>query len=90
MALVERDADPIFFTPNDVAGPLDLIACYKKREAVRNEQRGDYFERSTGSEMFRTVQSIPPPPNSIVPAFNMRRRGAIRCSSMGSYTQGVG
>jgi hypothetical protein len=52
MALVERDADPIFFTPNDVAGPLDLVACYKKREAVRNEQRGDYFERCTG---FRDV-----------------------------------
>ena len=51
-ALVERDADPIFFAPNYVAGPLDLIACYKKREAVRNEQRGDYFERSTG---FRDV-----------------------------------
>jgi len=32
--------------------------------------------------MFRTVQSIPPPPNSIVPAFNIRRRGALRCSFM--------
>jgi hypothetical protein len=34
------------------------------------------------SERFLTVQSIPPPPNSIVPAFNMRRRWATRCSSM--------
>jgi hypothetical protein len=30
------------------------------------------------------VQSMPPPPNSIVAAFNIRRRGAIRVSSMTS------
>jgi len=32
--------------------------------------------------MLRTVQSIPPPPNSIVPALKMRRRGSERRSSM--------
>ena len=36
------------------------------------------------SEILRTVQSIPPPPNSIVPAFKVRWRGAIRGSSMPS------
>jgi hypothetical protein len=45
--LIESDAYPFFFTPNDMASPLELIAPYKKREAVRDEQRGGYFERST-------------------------------------------
>jgi hypothetical protein len=36
------------------------------------------------SETLRTVQSIPPPPNSIVPAFKVRCRAAIRVSSMTS------
>ena len=34
------------------------------------------------AETLRTVQSIPPPPNEIVPAFSTRRRGATRCSPM--------
>jgi len=36
------------------------------------------------SEMLRTVQSIPAPPNDIVPAFSIRCLGAIRCSFIGS------
>jgi hypothetical protein len=32
--------------------------------------------------VLRTVQSIAPPPNSIVPAFSKRCRGALRCSLM--------
>jgi hypothetical protein len=36
------------------------------------------------AEILRTVQSIAPPPNSIVPAFNMRCLAAIRCSSIES------
>jgi hypothetical protein len=48
VALVERDAYTFFFAPNDMASPLELIARYKKREAVRDGQRGGYFERSTG------------------------------------------
>ena len=52
LALVERDADAFFFTPNDMATPLELIARYKKRETVRDKQGGGYFERSAG---FRDV-----------------------------------
>src|ERR1700722_2022195 len=33
-------------------------------------------------EMLRTVQAIVVAPNPIVPAFNTRLRGAVRCSSM--------
>ena len=42
------------------------------------------------SEMFLTVQSIAPPPNAIDPALSIRRRGAIRCSSIPrKYTHGL-
>jgi hypothetical protein len=34
------------------------------------------------AEMLRTVQAIVVAPNAIVPAFNTRLRGALRCSSM--------
>jgi hypothetical protein len=47
VALIERDADPLFLPPDDVAEPFELIAGDEKREAVGDEQRGDNFERRT-------------------------------------------
>lgn len=44
-ALVEFDTDPLFFSLDDVAGPFELIARYKQREVVRNEQGRHNFKR---------------------------------------------
>ena len=44
-ALPERDADPFFFAPDDVTGPLGLSARHKKREAVRDKERRHNLKR---------------------------------------------
>ena len=77
-ASVECDTDPLLFAPHDMAGPLKLVARHKKRKAVGDEEWLTTSSAAPVSEMFRTVQSIPPPLNSIVPAFSVRRRAAIR------------
>jgi hypothetical protein len=46
--LVERDADPFFPAPDDVARPADLVGLNDQREAVGNEKRGEDFERGPG------------------------------------------
>jgi hypothetical protein len=81
-ALIERDSDPCLFAPYDMAGPLKLVARHEKHKAVGDEERAHNFKRAPLSEMFRTVQSIPPPLNSIVPALNVRRREATRLWSI--------
>jgi len=82
--LVERDADPFLLAPGDAARSFQLFRSHKKREALRDEQRRHGFERGSGLRDVSTVQSIPRPPNSMVPAFNLRRRGTTRVCSITS------
>jgi hypothetical protein len=61
---------------------------------VRRSKRSGMISGDTSaapfSEMFRMVQSNPPPPNSIVPVFSARRRTDLRCSSYGTSMPGAG
>ena len=77
LALVERDADAFFFTPNDMATPLELIARYKSVKRSGINKGVTTSSAAPVSEMLRTMQSIPPSPNPMVPAFNVRRRSAV-------------
>jgi hypothetical protein len=81
-ALVERDADPSFFAPDDVAGPLGLSARHKSVKRSGIKSRVTTSSAAPVSERFLTVQSIAPPPNSIVPALRTRFRDAMRFSLM--------
>ena len=48
MVLIEPDADPFFATPNDVTWPFQLLGWHKQREAVRDKQRSNDFQRRSG------------------------------------------
>ena len=83
---VELHAYTLHFAPDDMAWPLELVARYKKRKVVGDEKRAHDFKRRPVSETLRTVQSIPPPLNSIVPTLNVRRREAALLQSIRTNT----
>ena len=81
-ALIERHADPLFLAPDDRHGFFKFsLGTHSVNRSGMN--RGVTTSSAAPvSDMLRMVQSIPPPPNSMVPAFSFRWRGAIRFSSM--------
>jgi hypothetical protein len=84
--LIEHDTDPLLFPPDDGQGRFNWALGTKsvKRSGMNNGV--STWSAAPVSNRLRTVQSMPPPPKSIVPAFKMRRRGAIRCSFMVALT----
>jgi hypothetical protein len=73
---VERHPQPFFLAPDDVTRPLQLLALNDRRETIRKKSGVATSSAAPVSESLRTVQSIVPPPNEMVPAFRMRWRGA--------------
>jgi hypothetical protein len=60
---------------------MDVIGLDHEREVFGYAEGEMTSSAAPLSEKFRTVQSMAPPPNEILPAFNSRRRAAALCSS---------
>jgi hypothetical protein len=80
----QSNATPIRFSFRHTIWQVLLNRSLRTKSVKRSGIKSGVATSSAApvSERSLTVQSIPPPPNSIVPAFKMRRRWASRCSSM--------
>jgi hypothetical protein len=76
--LIERDADSVFSAPHETTTKARAVC--DKIEVVGDADWARYVElrariRSISNHAEKALR-----PNSIVPAFKTRRRGALRCS----------
>jgi hypothetical protein len=70
----ELNADPAFLTPEHAAGEMQSVSRNCQAERCRDADRGrDVERRAVRGDV---AQSIALPPNSIVPLFKTRCRGA--------------
>jgi hypothetical protein len=67
---------------DNVARALQLIALHNHRETIGYVERGDDIEGCSGFGKV-TNGAVNAAANSIVPALEIRHRGAIRCSFIG-------
>ena len=49
--LLERDADAVFLTPDDLAGAAGAINSHQKHELVGYAERAGYLQRRSGSRL---------------------------------------
>jgi hypothetical protein len=78
--LVECHADPLFLAPDDMTGLVVPVCGEHQREMFGDANRAADVQRRP--DILRTMQSIAPPPNSIVAAFNTRCRALVRFSGI--------
>jgi len=81
--LIEGHANPLLLPPYDVAGPVHIVGLDDQFESVGNIERAEYFKRSPDRRQASYgAADGPPPRNPIAAAFRIRRRDALRCSSI--------
>jgi hypothetical protein len=74
---LERDANPIQFSPDDATFAVEVVGLDDQREIGRDAHHACNLKAPV-SEKLRTVHSMPAPPNAIVPAFKTRCLGTSR------------
>jgi hypothetical protein len=82
VASIEGDADPLFLAPDDVTGQVQPGSLEDQQKLSGMPTGLVTSSAAPIFDMLRTMQSIAPPPNSIVPAFKTRWRANIRFSFM--------
>jgi hypothetical protein len=87
--LFEGDADPLLLAPHHPAGPVTSVRRDEQGEMRGDAHRARDVKRSANGRPFLMVQSIAPPPNSMVAAFRTPWRPVVRFSPMagGIYTR---
>jgi hypothetical protein len=89
-SLFEGDADPPLLAPHHPAGPVASVRWDENRVKCAGMPTGLVTSRAAPmADRFLMVQSIAPPPNSLVAAFRTRWRPVLRFSPMagGIYTR---
>ncbi len=81
-ASIEGDADPFFLAPYDVAVPPQMPGRHFRVISWGMPTGLATSREAPAADMLRTMQSIPAPSNSIVPALRVRLRGSERRSSI--------